>query len=43
MIALSFSPKLKPYLLQLKNAFTSYRLSNILSLKVHIQFDYTNL
>ncbi|QDY46916.1 replication initiation protein (plasmid) [Planococcus glaciei] len=43
IIALSFSPKLKPYLLQLKNAFTSYRLSNILSLKVHIQFDYTNL
>lgn len=33
IIALSFSPKLKPYLLQLKNAFTSYRLSNILSLK----------
>lgn len=32
-IALSFSPKLMPYLLQLKNAFTSYRLSNILSLK----------
>ncbi|PUB08201.1 replication initiation protein [Paenisporosarcina sp. OV554] len=33
VIALSFSPKLLPYLLQLKNAFTSYRLSNILSLK----------
>lgn len=33
IIALSFSPKLLPYLLQLKNAFTSYRLSNILSLK----------
>lgn len=32
-ISLSFSPKLMPYLLQLKNAFTSYRLSNILSLK----------
>ena len=33
IIALSFSPKLLPYLLQLKNAFTSYRLSNILALK----------
>ena len=33
IIALSFSPKLKPYLLQLKNTFTTYRLSNILSLK----------
>lgn len=33
VIALSFSPKLKPYLLQLKNTFTTYRLSNILSLK----------
>lgn len=33
MIELSFSPYLKPYLLQLKTAFTSYRLSNILSLK----------
>src|SRR5690606_37966893 len=33
IIALSFSPKLLPYLLQLKNTFTSYRLSNILSLK----------
>ncbi|ANU12300.1 hypothetical protein BBH88_18635 (plasmid) [Planococcus antarcticus DSM 14505] len=32
-IELSFSPYLKPYLLQLKTAFTSYRLSNILSLK----------
>lgn len=32
-IALSFSPKLLPYLLQLKTAFTSYQLSNILSLK----------
>jgi len=31
IIALSFSPKLKPYLLQLKQ-YTSYRLSNILSL-----------
>jgi plasmid replication initiation protein len=33
IIELSFSPKLLPYLLQLKNQFTSYRLSNILSLK----------
>jgi plasmid replication initiation protein len=33
MIHLSFDPRLKPYLLQLKTAFTSYRLSNILSLK----------
>ena len=33
VIELSFSPYLKPYLLQLKTAFTSYRLSNILSLK----------
>lgn len=32
IIDLSFSPDLKPYMLQLKNAFTSYRLSNILSL-----------
>jgi hypothetical protein len=31
IIALSFSPKLKPYLLQLKK-YTSYKLSNILSL-----------
>lgn len=31
VIALSFSPKLKPYLLQLKQ-YTSYKLSNILSL-----------
>jgi plasmid replication initiation protein len=28
----SFDPKLKPYLLDLKKAYTSYRLSNILSL-----------
>ncbi|MRI66219.1 RepB family plasmid replication initiator protein [Gracilibacillus thailandensis] len=28
-----FPPELKPYLLQLKQAFTSYRLSNILSLR----------
>lgn len=32
-IRLKFSPDLKPYLLQLKNQFTSYRLSNILNLK----------
>jgi len=31
-IELTFSPKLKPYLLQLKHQFTSYRLSNVLSL-----------
>lgn len=33
VIALSFSPKLLPYLLQLQDTFTSYRLSNILALK----------
>ena len=33
VISLSFSPKLKPYMLQLKDQFTSYRLSNILNLK----------
>ena len=33
MIQLRFAPDLKPYLLQLKTAFTSYKLSNILSLK----------
>lgn len=32
VLELSFSPKLKPYMLQLKNHFTSYRLSNVLSL-----------
>lgn len=32
-IQLRFAPDLKPYLLQLKTAFTSYKLSNILSLK----------
>lgn len=32
VIELSFSPKLKPYMLQLKNQFTSYRLSNVLNL-----------
>ncbi len=31
-IRLKFVPELKPYMLQLKNQFTSYRLSNILSL-----------
>ena len=33
VIELAFSPELKPYLLQLKSHFTSYKLSNILSLK----------
>jgi len=33
IIELAFSPELKPYLLQLKNQYTSYKLSNILSLK----------
>lgn len=32
VLELSFSPKLKPYMLQLKDHFTSYRLSNVLSL-----------
>ncbi|MBA2176867.1 replication initiation protein [Halobacillus locisalis] len=32
-IDFSFDPRLKPYLLQLKNQFTSYRLENILELK----------
>ena len=32
VLELSFSPKLKPYMLQLKNQFTSYKLSNVLSL-----------
>lgn len=32
-IRLKFVPELKPYLLQLKSQFTSYRLSNVLSLK----------
>jgi len=31
-IQLKFVPELKPYLLQLKDQFTSYRLSNVLSL-----------
>lgn len=33
IIKLSFSPKLKPYLLQLKKNFTSYSLTNVLYLK----------
>lgn len=33
IISLSFSPELKPYMLQLKDQFTSYRLSNILNLR----------
>lgn len=33
ILSLSFSPKLKPYMLQLKDQFTSYRLSNILNLR----------
>lgn len=33
IVELSFDPKLKPYLLHLKSHFTSYRLSNILSLQ----------
>lgn len=32
-IELEFSPKLKPYLLQLKNRFTSYKLKEIIQLK----------
>src|SRR5699024_7635742 len=32
IIQFSFDPKLKPYLLQLKRTFTSYRLNNIMSL-----------
>lgn len=33
IVELYFSPDLKPYMLQLKNQFTSYQLSNILSLQ----------
>ena len=33
VIQLRFAPELKPYLLQLKTVFTSYKLNNILSLK----------
>jgi Protein involved in initiation of plasmid replication len=32
-VELEFSPKLKPYLLQLKNRFTSYKLKEIIQLK----------
>ena len=32
-VELEFSPKLKPYMLQLKEKFTQYRLANILSMK----------
>ncbi|MBF0459116.1 MAG: replication initiation protein [Nitrospirae bacterium] len=32
-VELEFSPRLKPYLLQLKQRFTSYRLQNIIQLK----------
>lgn len=33
IIELTFSPKLKPYMLQLKNQFTTYQLGNILALR----------
>ncbi|WP_271854298.1 replication initiation protein [Planococcus maritimus] len=33
VIQIRFAPELKPYLLQLKDTFTSYKLNNILSLK----------
>lgn len=33
MVRLQFSPKLKPYMLELKELYTSYRLENVLSLK----------
>lgn len=33
MVELEFSPKLKPYMLQLKEKFTQYQLANILSMK----------
>lgn len=33
MVELEFSPKLKPYMLQLKEKFTQYKLANILSMK----------
>lgn len=32
-VELEFSPKLKPYMLQLKEKFTQYKLANILSMK----------
>ncbi|WP_148097607.1 replication initiation protein, partial [Clostridium tagluense] len=33
VVALEFSPQLKPYMLELKELYTSYKLDNILSLK----------
>ena len=33
MVTLKFSPDLKPYMLQLKEKFTQYQLSNILTMK----------
>ncbi|MBW9159179.1 replication initiation protein (plasmid) [Clostridium tagluense] len=33
IVALEFSPQLKPYMLELKELYTSYKLDNILSLK----------
>lgn len=38
IVELEFSPKLKPYLLQLKNRFTSYELKDILQLKSSYSF-----
>ena len=32
-VSLSFDPRLKPYLLQLKKEFTTYRLKNVMELK----------
>lgn len=33
LVRMQFSPKLKPYMLELKELYTSYRLENVLSLK----------
>jgi plasmid replication initiation protein len=33
LVSLSFDPRLKPYLLQLKREFTTYRLKNVMELK----------
>ena len=33
MVELEFSPKLKPYMLQLKEKFTQYQLANVLTMK----------
>ncbi|MFZ4773736.1 MAG: replication initiation protein [Terrimicrobiaceae bacterium] len=33
VVSLCFDPKLKPFLLQLKNRFTNYRIKNIVQLK----------